>query len=123
MKCNIGIIEQIVAFLAYFVPVLGWLYVLLFQREEKLAVYHAKQSLVLTITAVLAPVVWAISAWVLALVPLLGPITAAALFALVILVDICLAVPWVIGMIYALQAKMRPVPVFGGWAEKIPVGG
>ena len=115
--------KRYLAFLAYAVPVLGWLYVLLFQREEKLAVYHAKQSLVLTITAVLAPVVWAIAAWILALVPLLGSVTAAALFALVILIDICLAVTWVIGMIYALQAKMKPVPVFGGWAEKIPVGG
>ena len=115
--------KRYLAFLAYAVPVLGWLYVLLFQRDEEFAVYHAKQSLVLTIAAVLAPVASAVAAWVLALVPLLGPITAAALFALVILVDICLAVTWVIGMIYALQAKMKPVPVFGGWAEKIPVGG
>jgi uncharacterized membrane protein len=78
---------------------------------------------VLTITAILAPVAWAVVAWLLAMVPLVGPVTAAALFALVILTDICLAVTWVIGMIYALQAKMKPVPVFGGWAAKIPVGG
>ena len=115
--------KRYLAVIAYLVPVLGWLYILLFQKEEKFAVYHAKQSLVLTITAVLAPVTWAVVAWILALVPLVGPVTAVSVFALVILVYISLAVIWVIGMIYALRAKMKPLPVFGGWAEKIPVGG
>ena len=111
--------KRYLAVIAYLVPVLGWLYILLFQKEEKFAVYHAKQSLVLTITAVLAPVTWAVVAWILALVPLVGPVTAVSVFALVILVYIALAVIWVIGMIYALRAKMKPLPVFGGWAEKM----
>ena len=110
------------AFLAYLLPIFGWLYVLLFQRKDEFAVYHAKQAMILTIAALGAPVAWVVVAWIVAWLPLAGPIIAAALFALVILVYIFLAATWVIGMIYALQAEMKPVPVLGGWAKWIPVG-
>ncbi len=110
------------AFLAYLLPILGWLYVLLFRWKDELAVYHAKQSMMLTMTAIGAPAAWAVVAWIVSWLPLAGSIIAAALFALVILVYIFLAVTWVIGMVYALQAKIKPVPVLGGWAERIPIG-
>jgi uncharacterized membrane protein len=112
--------QRYLAFLAYLVPVLGWLYVLLLRKEEEFAVYHAKQSLVLTISAILVPVVWAVVAWILVLIPLVGPVTAASLFALVILAYLYLIATWVVGMVYALREQMKPVPVVGGWAEKIP---
>jgi uncharacterized membrane protein len=110
------------AFLAYLLPIVGWLYVLLFRKKDEFAVYHAKQSMVLTMTAVGAPAAWALFAWIVAWLPLAGPIISAALFALVILIYIFLAATWVIGMVYVLQAKMKPVPVLGGWAERIPIG-
>lgn len=110
------------AFLAYLLPILGWLYVLLFRWKDELAVYHAKQSMMLTMTAIGAPAAWAVVAWIVSWLPLAGSIIAAALFALVILVYIFLALTWVIGMVYALQAKIKPVPVLGGWAERIPIG-
>lgn len=109
------------AFLAYLLSVPGWLYVFLFHRKDELAVYHAKQSMMLTIVAVGAPAVWAIIAWLVAWVPLLGAITAAALFALVILTYILLAVAWILGMVSALRADMKPLPLVGGWAERIPI--
>lgn len=108
------------AFLAYLLPVLGWLYVFLFRREDEFAVYHAKQSMALTIAAIGAPVVWAVAAWVVAWIPLVGSVIAAALFALVILAYIALGVIWMVGMVYALQARMKPVPIVGTWAERIP---
>jgi uncharacterized membrane protein len=107
------------AFLAYLLSILGWLYVLLFQREDKLAVYHAKQSLVLTLTAIGALVVWALGTWILCWIPLVGPLLAAATFALVILLYLFLGVAWIIGMVYALQTKMKPLPIVGGWAERM----
>ncbi len=110
------------AFLAYFVPILGWLYVLLFRREDKFATYHAKQSLGLTIVGVAAPVVWAVVAWIIAWIPTAGPLIAVSLFGLVILTYLFLAVAWVLGMVYALQARIEPMPIVGGWAEQIPVG-
>jgi uncharacterized membrane protein len=109
------------ALLAYLLPIFGWLYVLLFHRKDEFAIYHAKQSVMLTMTAIGAPVAWAVVAWIVSWLPLAGPIIAAALFALVILIYIFLAVTWVIGMVYALQAKVKPVPVLGGWAERIPI--
>jgi uncharacterized membrane protein len=109
------------AFLAYLLPIVGWLYVLLFRRKDEFALYHAKQSMMLTMTAVGAPAAWALVAWIVSWLPLAGPIISVALFALVILTYISLAATWVIGMVYALQAKMKPVPVLGGWAELIPI--
>ncbi len=110
------------AFLTYLLPILGWLYVLLFQRRDKFAVYHAKQALALTLTALGVPVAWAVVAWAMAWFPLVGPVVAAALFALVILTYVLLVVIWIIGMVYALRAKMKPIPIIGGWAERIPIG-
>ena len=111
------------AFIAYLVPVFGWLYVLLFQRKDEFAVYHAKQSMVLTITAVAAPLIWVVVAWVLTLIPMVGPILAVSLFALVILIYLFLGVVWIMGMANALQALTKPLPIVGGWAERISIGG
>lgn len=111
------------AFLAYLLPVVGWLYVFLLHRKNGLAVYHAKQSMMLTMTAAGVPVAWALVAWIVSWIPLAGPLIAVTLFTLVILAYIFLTVDWVIGMIYALYARMRPVPLVGRWAERIPIAG
>ena len=111
------------AFIAYLVPVFGWLYVLLFERKDEFAVYHARQSMVLTITAVVTPLIWAVAAWVLAWVPLVGSLLAAFLFALVILIYLFLVAVWIVGMVNALRALAKPLPVVGEWAERISIGG
>ena len=111
------------AFIAYLVPVLGWLYGLLFERKDEFVLYHAKQAMMLTIAAVVAPVAWAVAAWILVWVPVVGPVLAASLFALVILAYLCLVVIWIVGMVNALQAKAKPLPVVGRWAERISIGG
>ena len=111
------------AFLVYLLSVLGWLYVLLFRRKDRLAVYHAKQSLGITVIAIGGPLIWAGAAWVLSWIPLVGPVLAAASFSLIILTYIVLIAAWIVGMVYALQAVMKPVPVVGGWAERLPIGG
>ena len=110
------------AFLAYLLSVVGWLYVLLFRRNDKLAVYHAKQSMTLTIFALAAPAAWAIVAWVLTWIPLAGSFVGAILFSLVIAVYVFLGAAWILGMVYALQAKMKPLPIIGGWTERLLAG-
>lgn len=114
--------QRHLAFLAYLLSILGWLYVLLFHRKDEFAAYHAKQSLGLTIIAVGTPAVWAVVAWIVSWLPLAGPTIAAASFSLVIVTYVVLIVSWITGMVYALQTKMKPVPVVGGWAERIPIG-
>ncbi len=54
-----------------------------------------------------------------ALIPFVGPIIVVALFALVIAVHLLLLASWLVGMVYAWQAKFKPVPVVGGWAEQL----
>ncbi|HIQ04464.1 MAG TPA: hypothetical protein EYH31_02070 [Anaerolineae bacterium] len=74
----------------------------------------------LTILAVGVPAVWAVLSWVVSWIPY-GFLLAAALFSLVIATYIVLAVCWVVGMVYALQAKAKPVPIVGGWAQRLPI--
>jgi uncharacterized membrane protein len=95
--------------------------VLLFQREDKLAVYHAKQSLVLALVAIGTLVGWFLGTWVISWIPLVGPLLAAAMFSQVILIWIFLAVTWIMGMVYALQAKKKALPLIGKWANQLPV--
>jgi uncharacterized membrane protein len=109
------------AFLAYLLLVFGWLYVFLFHRDNRLAVHHAKQSIVLTVTAVCAPVIWAVIVWVISWVPY-GFLIASSTFSLVIAIYVVLTVDWIIGMVYALRAQIKPVPIVGGLAKWIPIG-
>ena len=111
--------SKTLAFLAYLLSILGWLYVLLFHRKDELAFYHARQSMMLTLLAIVTPAVWIVVGWALAWIPLVGPLTAASLFSLTIAIYIFLAVAWIVGMIYALQAKMKPLPIVGGWTERL----
>lgn len=114
--------KRALALLTYLLPVLGWLYVLLFHRKDDFSVYHAKQSMIVTVVALGVPAAWAVVSWGVAWIPLAGSILAAALFALVVLAYMLLAAAWVIGVVYVLRAKMKPLPVVGRWAERIPVG-
>ncbi len=113
--------NKILAFLAYLLIVPGWLYVLLFRRDDKFAVFHAKQSAVLTIVAIGVPLVWLVVGWILAWIPVVGFNLAIALFSLVIAAYAVLIVDWIIGMVFALQLKRTPLPVVGGWARTIPI--
>lgn len=114
--------SKVSAFLAYLLLILGWLYVFILQREDKFAVYHAKQSIMLVIVALVTPIVWAIFGWLISFIPLVGPVIAISAFALVIAAYVTLIVAWIIGMVYALQARSKPLPFIGGWAEKLPIG-
>lgn len=109
------------AFLGYLVPVFGWLYVLVLRRDDEFAVFHAKQSLTLTILALAASLAWAVFAWVVLWLPTVGPLLAAAAFSLLMLAYVYLAALWVVGMVNALRARRQPLPLVGGWAERIPI--
>jgi uncharacterized membrane protein len=108
--------NRTLAFLAYLLSIFGALYVLVFQRNDRLAAYHAKQSLTLSLVAIGAIVAWLVGCWVLCWIPLVGPLLAAALFSQVILLVGFLSVVWVLGMVRALQSKVLPLPVVGKWA-------
>ncbi|MEZ4635260.1 MAG: hypothetical protein R2856_09870 [Caldilineaceae bacterium] len=113
--------NRTLAFLSYLVPVIMPLFVIFTQRKDVFARYHAFQSLALIAGAVAVPIVWAIPAWVVAWIPMAGPLLSAASFALVIGAYLTIVYGWVTGMYAALQGRIHPVPLFGGWGERFQV--
>lgn len=113
--------NRIPAFLAYLLLIVGCLYVFIFEREDKFAVFHAKQSLLIMLTALLAPLVWAVGAWLISWLLPFGFALAVALFSLVVAAYLFLAGLWLLGMLYVSQTKVKPLPLIGGWAKWIPI--
>ena len=110
--------NRTLAFLSYLIPVIVPIFVIFTQRKDVFARYHAFQSLALIVGALVVPVFWVVPAWVVAWIPVVGPLLSAASFALVIAAYLAIVYGWVMGMYASLQAKIRPVPLFGGWGER-----
>jgi uncharacterized membrane protein len=98
---------------SYLLSLPGALFVLLARRDDPFAVYHARQSLALAIIGIAAPLVWAIVAWLLAWIPTLGAMLGVILFALLIATYVGILFSWIVGMVYSLKGKVRPLPLFG----------
>ncbi len=107
------------AVLAY-VPVLGWLYVLFLERKNSLAVYHLKQSVGLVLFLIAATAVWALVTWLLAWIPFMF-VLGIAMFGIVIAAYLYGLIAWVMGLSNAWQARFTPLPLFGGWASRLPI--
>lgn len=111
--------NRTLAFLAYLLPVIGPLLVLLFNRKNNFALYHACQSLAITAAAIVVPIGWIVLGWILAWVPIAGALLAIAMFALVMAAYIALALGLVFGLINSLRAKQTAAPIFGEWGESL----
>ncbi len=109
--------NRLLALLTYLIPVVVPLYVLFGRRRDPFALYHASRSLALVAGAIITPLVWAVIAWLLTWIPLVGVLLAAASFALVLAAYIAIIYGWISGIIAASQARLQPVPVFGNWGE------
>ncbi len=107
------------AVLAY-LPVIGWLYVYLFQRQNKSALYHLRQSIGLFLFLAAAMAMWAAVAWILAWIPSMA-VVGVSLFTLVIAVYLFGLVAWVMGILNAVRDKSNPLPWFGRWASRLPI--
>ena len=112
--------SRLTAVLAYLLPVLGWLYVFVFQRRNSFALYHLRQAIGLVVFLVVILVAWAVVGWLLAWIPYLG-ILSIALFALVVSAYIYGIVAWLIGIFNALSDRESPLPLFGRWASRLPI--
>jgi uncharacterized membrane protein len=105
--------SRYLAFTSYLLSLPGALFVLLARRDDLFAVYHARQSLRLAIIGIAAPLIWAVVAWMLAWIPLVGGMLGVVLFALVIATYAGILISWIAGMIYSLKGQVRPMPLFG----------
>ena len=109
---RVGENSRILAALAYLLFPVGWLFGLFLQRDDFVR-FHARQSLGLLVATVAAPAAWAVIAWALALLPIVGPLVAAALFAVVIAVWLAVIGVAVWGAVNGLRGKREVAPVFG----------
>lgn len=93
------------AFLAYLLSIIGFVLVLLLKKDNRFAMYHAKQSLVLFILAVVVSIVGSI-------VPVIG------WFLILPLGNLLVLVLWIVGIINSLSGKEKPLPLIGKFADK-----
>ena len=99
--------SKLFAFLGVFLTLIGWLIVYLAKKDDKYAMYYAKQGLVLFTAWIVA---WIIMIG-LALVPVFGWIIDTILY-------ILLVVLWIIGIVYSLSGEMKDIPIIGAIAKK-----
>lgn len=97
---------KVFAFLGVFLTVIGFIIVLLAKKENKYAIFYAKQGLVLFIAYVALAIIM--------MVPLLGWIIGG-------LGMIILFIFWVIGIVYSLSGEEKEIPIIGELAKKINI--
>lgn len=94
------------AFLGVFLTIIGFIIVLLAQKDNKYAMYYAKQGLALFIC-------W-IVLFVIAWIPILGWIIGFIGY-------IVLLIFWILGLVYSLSGEKKPIPLVGTIAEKFNI--
>ena len=111
--------SRVAAVLAY-IPIIGWVYVLIAGRNNNLAIYHLRQSIGLVVFLIGSFVAWAVIGWLLAWIPYMD-VLSMALFTLVIAAYIYGVVALILGLINAWQSRTVPLPLFGRWANRLPI--
>ena len=109
--------DRLAAFLAY-IPVVGWIYVLLAKRQNSLSMFHVRQSIGLFIFLAATFAAWAVITWVLGWIPF-GFMVGVALFTMVITAFIFGIIVWVTGIVHALNGRMVLLPLIGKMANSI----
>ena len=102
---------RVFAVLAYLLPVVGGLLGLAADGRNPLTRNHALQSIASVIALVLSFLIWAVAAFVIALIPAIGPILSISLFALVIALAAFLFVNWLVSFARALRGEERIIPI------------
>lgn len=102
--------KKLFAFLGVFLTVIGFIIALALKKNDKYVMYYGKQGLVLFIAWMIA---WVIG-MVLIFIPVLGWLVMTILY-------LGVFVLWVFGLIYSLSGQMKPIPLIGNFADKIPL--
>jgi uncharacterized membrane protein len=112
---------RIPAALVYLLPIIGWLYVGFFHRKNDLAIFHLRQSIGLCLFLVGVLIAWAVVATLIAFIPYMA-VLSIALFTLVIAAYMVGFVVWLMGITHALNHRLIPLPFFGQYASRLPIG-
>ncbi len=112
--------QRFSAFFAYLLPILGWLYVILYQRKSSYAVFHTRQAIGLFGFLIACFGGWAVIGYALAWIPY-GFIVSMGLFTIVIAAFFYGIIAWIMGMANALNGKVALLPIFGRIANSLPI--
>jgi uncharacterized membrane protein len=112
--------QRFPAFLAYLLPVISWIYLAVFQRKNRFAIFHMRQSIGLFLFVILITLAWGLASWLLAWIPY-AIILAVVLFTFPLVAYIFSAIAWIIGMINALRNMETPLPMIGGYSSRLPI--
>ncbi|MFC1722692.1 DUF4870 domain-containing protein [Nanoarchaeota archaeon] len=93
-------------FLGVFLGIIGFVIVLLAKKDNKYAMFYAKQGLVLTIAYVILAIIM--------IIPVLGWIIG-------MIGWIILLVLWILGWVYALSGEEKHIPLIGKFADKFDI--
>jgi uncharacterized membrane protein len=88
------------------------------KKENKFAMYHAKQALVLWIAAIIGWVAVGIISFVFAFIPVLGAIVSALVWLALVIAVLYLMI---LGIINAVNLREQPLPYIGQYAEKLKI--
>ena len=112
--------QRLAAALGY-IPVVGWLYVLLTQSKNRFAIFHVRQAIGLVLFVAIVFASWTTFMFLVSWLPY-GFLIANALFALVLAALIFALIALVAGVLNASRGKPSVLPIFGRRALRLPIG-
>lgn len=108
------------AFIAYFLPVVGWIYVGIFESKNSFARFHLRQSVGLFLFLIFITLLWGVATWLLAWIPY-AVVFGVALFSIPLVSYVFGIIAWVIGMTNALYLRETYLPIIGGYSSRLPI--
>jgi len=112
--------QRLSAFIAYLLPVIGWIFLGFFQNKNQFARFHMRQSVGLFLFLILVTAGWGVVTWLLAWIPY-AVVLGFALFSLPLAAYIFGVIAWVLGMVNALSGRIVYLPIFGSFANSLPL--
>lgn len=98
----------LLAFLAAFLSIIGFILALVLKKDNKYVMFYAKQSLVVFIFAVIVGIINKITAFI----PIIGGV-------INVFLNIIVIILWLFSWIYALTGEEKQVPIIGKYARSI----
>lgn len=111
--------KRIKALIAYLLPIIGWVYLLIFQRKDQFAMFHLKQAIGNFMLVAAVALGWVVITWGVSWIPY-GFLLGIALFSLVMLASAVAVVSWIVGVVNALRGRVAFLPIMGRTAQRLP---
>lgn len=104
-----GKVMGILAYIFFIIPLLA-------ARENKFAMFHTEQSIILVITSV---VIWIAAFIINLIVSQISSSLACVISILTFLPWVAYLVLWIMGLLNAIGGKVKELPVIGKYGEKL----